>query len=273
MRFNRYRPNRGAASTIIGSLLILVSLSGGIRCVSEQTKPEATAAFDADVLALETRLAQQHRSRQTFLAPEDTAPLQQGELILEHLTQSPGKELPGALEHDWRGTAFVPGAKAADFVRLMQNFAAYPNLFAPQVLKARVLNHPADDYFLVLMRVRQKHVLTVVMDSTYDVTFARIDPQDGFSLSRSTKVAEIADAGAPSERALGPQQEHGFLWRLNSYWSYQERDGGLYMQIESLSLTRSIPSGLGWAIGPFVESVPRETLEFTLRSVRDALKK
>jgi len=72
---------------------------------------------------------------------------------------------------------------------------------------------------------------------------------------------------------LSAAEEHGFLWRLNTYWSYEERDGGLYMQIESVSLTRSIPTGLGWAVGPFVESVPRDSLEFTLRAVCDALKK
>ena len=72
---------------------------------------------------------------------------------------------------------------------------------------------------------------------------------------------------------MTPAQEHGFLWRLNTYWSYEERDGGLYLQIESVSLTRAIPPGLGWAIGPFVESVPRESLEFTLHAACDALRK
>jgi hypothetical protein len=79
--------------------------------------------------------------------------------------------------------------------------------------------------------------------------------------------------GTPAERALSSSEEHGFLWRMNTYWSYEERDGGLYMQIESVSLTRSIPTGLGWAIGPFVESVPRESLEFTLRAACNALRK
>jgi galactose mutarotase-like enzyme len=97
--------------------------------------------------------------------------------------------------------------------------------------------------------------------------------QHGYSLSRSTQISEIAAAGTASERALSAGEEHGFLWRLNTYWSYEERDGGLYMQIESVSLTRSIPLGLGWAIGPFVEKVPRESLEFTLDSTCKALRK
>jgi len=80
-------------------------------------------------------------------------------------------------------------------------------------------------------------------------------------------------AGQAHEHALGAADEHGFLWRMNTYWSYEERDGGLYMQIESVSLSRSVPTGLGWAVRPFVESVPRESMEFTLRSTCNALKK
>ena len=154
----------------------------------------------------------------------------------------------------------------------MRDFSAYPQHFSPQVLQAKVLSQQGDR-FQVVMRVRQKHVITVVMDTAYDVTFGRLDAQHGYSISRSTRISEIDSPGTREERALKPSEEHGFLWRLNTYWSYEERDGGLYMQIESVSLTRSIPTGLGWVIGPFVKSVPRESLEFTLRSTCDALRK
>jgi hypothetical protein len=123
------------------------------------------------------------------------------------------------------------------------------------------------------MRVRQRHVITVVLDTTYDINFGRLDARRGYSTSRSTRISEIDAPGTGNEHALTPNEEHGFLWRLNTYWSYEERDGGLYMQIESVSLTRAIPTGLGWAIGPFVESVPRESLEFTLQSLCKALRR
>ena len=86
-------------------------------------------------------------------------------------------------------------------------------------------------------------------------------------------IAEIDSPNTSAEHALTPTQEHGFLWRLNTYWSYEERDGGLYLQIEAVSLTRSIPTGLAWAIRPYIESIPRESLEFTLRSACNAIRK
>jgi hypothetical protein len=254
---------------VAGALLLFLAVP---ILVAEEPTPAAVAGFNSYVGQVESRLAGQHRSPDGFIAPEDLARLRKGELIIEKLTPATGADLPGALLHDWRGTAFVPEARAEDFERLMRDFETYPKHYSPQVLKAKVLAHEGDHY-QATMRARQKHILTVVMDITYDVTFGRLDARHGYSLSRSTNISEIASPGTANERALSGSEEHGFMWRLNTYWSYEERDGGLYIQIESLTLTRSIPTGLGWAIGPFIESIPRESLEFTLGATRDALRK
>jgi hypothetical protein len=266
--------------TKLSGLFLLFSLAAASGPLWAEPTPAAVTAFNSYIGALESRLTQQHRSQNGFLAPTTSGPqvdlrLRRGEWIVEQLTPA-GTALPGAMLHHWRGTAFAPGAKAADFERLMRDFDAYPRHFSPQVVQAKILgqqSYRTPDRFQAVMRVRQHHILTVVMDTTYDVTFGRLDDRHGYSLSRSTRISEIASPGTPSERTLSSSEEHGFLWRLNTYWSYEERDGGLYMQIESISLTRSIPRGLGWAVGPFVESVPRESLEFTLRSTCNALKK
>ena len=224
----------------------------------------AVAAFNSYVNAVESRLARQHRTPSAFLAPVD---LRDGEFAVERLASGSSTALPGAMIHHWRGTAFIPGASAASFERLLRSFDAYPREFSPQVLQAKVLTDKGD-YLQAWMRIRQQHIITVTMDAAYDVSFGRLDSGHRYSISRSTKISEIDADG----RALTPGQEHGFLWRLNTYWTYEERDGGLYIQIESVSLTRSIPAGLGWAVGPFVESIPRESLEFTLRSAAAALR-
>ena len=253
-------------------MFVMMMVAAGARTVAAQPEPAAVSAFNSYISELEARLQQQHRSPSGFVAPEDGTRLRQGEQIIEQLTPSRGPDLPGAMLHHWRGTAFAPGATAAGFERLIQDYAAYPKIYSPQILQARVLAH-RDDHFDVMMRIRQKHVITVVLDTTYGIAFGHLDAQHGFSFSRSTRVSEIESPGTRNERALGPDRDHGFLWRLNTYWSYEERDGGLYMQVESVSLTRSIPTGLSWAIRPFVQSVPRESLEFTLQSTINALRK
>jgi hypothetical protein len=230
---------------------------------SAQPSPQATAAFDSYIASVESRLAEQHRSPEGFLAPVDRTRLRRGEPIVEPMTPASGADSSGALIHDWRGTDFAPGAKAARFEQLLKSFDLYPEYFAPQVVAARVLAQQGDRT-QVWMRLQQRHGLTVILDTTYDVTFGQLDEAHGTSTSRSVRIAQIEPGGHAFD---------GLLWRQNTYWSWEERDGGLYLQIESVSLTRSIPRGLGWAIAPFVESVPREELEFTLRSACNALRR
>lgn len=251
------------------AILFALVLSFAAASRADQPSPAATAAFNQLAASVEARLAHEHNSASGFIAPPSGS-VQPGKLVIERLA-SPDASGAGAMLHHWRGTAFVPGATAEGFERLMRDTGNYPAYFAPQVLKSSTT--PRGSGYQILMRVRQQHVLTVVLDTTCDVDFTRLDAAHRSSASRSVRVAEIAGAGTRSERALTPQQDHGFLWRLNTYWTWEERDGGLYMQIETISLTRAIPTGLGWAIGPFVESVPRESLEFTLRSMSAALAK
>ncbi len=251
---------------------VCVAVFGLVAAGRAVAEPSAAgvAAFDAYVHGVEARLAQQHGSANGFVAGVSGAEwerLRRGEFVVERLAPADGGAAPGAMLHHWRGTAFLPGVSSGEFEGVLRDFVAYPRVFAPEVLTAKVLGG-SGGHLQVSMRVRQKHVITVVMDTSYDVTFA-----PGQSVSRSTRVAEIAAAGTRDEHALSAAEEHGFLWRQNTYWSYAERDGGLVVQVESVSLSRAIPKGLAWAVGPFVESVPRESLEFTLRSVCSALKK
>ena len=86
----------------------------------------------------------------------------------------------------------------------------------------------------------------------------------------ATRIAEVADADQPGEHEKPIGQDGGFLWRLNSYWRFEEKDNGVYVEVESISLTRDIPTGLGWLIKPFITGIPRESLLMTLGSMRTA---
>jgi hypothetical protein len=263
------------------AMLVLIGLAAATASRAVEPTAAAIAGFNSYVATLEARLDRQHKSPDGFIAsvlsdPNNRAKLQRGEPIIERIRKSGGLDLPGATLYHWRGTAFVPGATVADYERVMEDFDGMPKTFAPEIVRAKVLNRKNEGgrtFIQAWYRVKQHHVITVVMDITYDVVLARLDAQHGYSASRSTKITEIADAGSPDEHAMSGDEQHGFLWRLYAYWSYEERDGGLYMQIESVTLARSIPTGVAWAVKPFVESVPRESLEFTLQATTNALKK
>ncbi len=246
-------------SLFLGALLLLRTPR-----LFAQASPSALAAFNTYAAHVESRLAHQHRTPENFLAlyPAARTRLRSGELLIENLT--PASQPADALLHHWRATAFIPNATSAAFERLLHDFSAYPHNFAPEILASTILTQ-SPTHTLLRLRTRQHHVITVVLDTTCDVTFASLDPTHGYSVSRSTRIDEITPA------PLSPNSDNGLLYRLNTYWSWEQRDGGLYLQLESLSLTRAIPHGLAWALRPYLESIPRESLIFTLTSARNAL--
>lgn len=168
-------------SRTVSFLCWLVILVAAPRCAEAEPSTAAVSAFNSYVRAVESRLAEQHRSPKAFLAtstPQNEIELHRGNLVVEQLTPTGGVALPGALLHHWRGTAFAPGATSADFERLMRDFKAYPQSFEPEVLQAEALAQRGDR-FQALIRVRQRHVITVVMDTTYDIRFGRLDARHG----------------------------------------------------------------------------------------------
>ncbi|HSG01511.1 MAG TPA: hypothetical protein VLA20_10280, partial [Vicinamibacterales bacterium] len=125
--------------------------------------------------------------------------------------------------------------------------------------------------FAVSMRTETHKVITVVMDVDYDIEYRFLSDTRGFSTNTATRIFEVQDVGKPNERREPGDQAGGYLWRFQMWCSFDQRPEGTYEQCESVSLTRGIPLGLGWIVGPFVNSIPRETLELTLGRIREGL--
>jgi len=247
-------------------------------------RPDAAAAFDRYVKLTEQRIDREVSANGRFLWIDGLTPpkrvemeqgLQRGGIVIERLATRDGShsiDAPGALIHHWVGLVFVPNVRLGDAVALMQDYDRHAQIFAPNIAASRTLEH-TDTHFRVALRFHVKKVIDVTMDSENEADFFRPAPDRAYSRIRSTKVTEIADAGTPAEQPKAPGQENGFMWRLNTYWRFLERDGGTYIQCESLTLSRDVPFALAWIIRPFVTQVPKDSLTFTLERARRALMK
>ena len=235
-------------------------------------KPEARAAYERYVASVEARLNQRHQSAQNFILIEDKddSKLRQGKLVVRRYKAD--VDPPGAMVHHWSAAMLVPGATSQDFLRVVRDYERYPEFYSQEFVRAKILDQEGDEYKL-LTRVAQHRVATVVLDVESDTFFGALDAAHGYTVSKSTDVREIADPGKSSEHVVPRGHEHGFLWSLNLYWSYEERPEGLLVQCETVSLTRDIPWGLGWLIKPLVQSIPRDALTYTLTQTRNEMLK
>jgi hypothetical protein len=191
---------------------------------------------------------------------------------VEPFGKSPISKVPGGLIHDWIGSAFLPGATVAKTLALVQDYNRHKEFYKPEVADSRILAHD-DNHFRIYLRLVKKQVITVVLATEHDVQYQPAGPLRWRSKSRTTKIAEVNDAGKPGEREQPPGTGHGFLWRLNSYWRFEERDGGTWVECEAVSLTRDVPLGLGLIIEPIIRNLPKDSLDHTLRSTRAELVK
>jgi hypothetical protein len=244
-------------------------------------KPETSTAFNRYVLLSEQRMQSDLQSG-TFLwvdglptqqREEAYARLKQGEVVaqkLETLDRGASIPVPGGLIHHWLGVVFIPHTNLKHTLALLQDYDQHSRIYLPRVLRSKVIQHSGDD-FKVFLRLRDTKIVTVVLDTEYDVHYVYMDATRAYSQSYSTRVQEVEHAGQPDEREKPVGHDSGFLWRLNSYWRFWERDGGVYVQLEAISLTRDIPEGLGWLVRPFITSIPKESLAFTLNRTREAL--
>jgi hypothetical protein len=203
------------------------------------------------------------------------ANLKRGEIELQQLhTLDQGAPIacPGGMIHHWVGLVFIPGAKVADVLKILEDYNHHSVYYAPDVERSRVESHEGN-FYRVFLRFRRHKVITVVLDTEHEVHYFRDAPGRAHSRSSAVRISEVENPGEPDEREKPPGDDGGFLWRMETWWRIEESDGGVYVQSEVASLTRSIPTGLGWLIGPFVSSVPKESLTFTLEATRKAVER
>jgi hypothetical protein len=246
--------------------------------VAADLTPAAVTAFNRYVSVAE----QQRQSGASFLWIDGDAPpardareaVRRGELAITSIdVREGGRQIavPGGLVHHWLGTVLVPGATLEQAIALLQDYNRHAEIYRPAVAQSRLVSRDGDRFSLFL-RFFMKKVITVVVNSDHDARFIRHDAVRAESRIVSTRIAEVEDPGGAREREKPVGRDGGYLWRLNSYWRFHQRDEGVYLQCESISLTRGIPFGLGWVVRPFVTSIPRETLTFTLETTRKTLR-
>ena len=233
-------------------------------------KPKTLEAFDQYIRQTEQRLADSKIFLWAEASAARAARARKGDVVVSPFLKKPETPVPDGLIHDWVGTVFIPGATLDRTLAMVQDYNHHKDVYKPEVLDSRVLSHSGND-FHIYMRLLKKKVITVVLNTEHDVKYTKVDASSWRSVSRTTKISEVENAGKPNEREKPPDTGEGFLWRLNSYWRFAERDGGVWLECEAISLTRDIPTGLGWLIDPIIRNLPKESLENTLRSTRAAL--
>ena len=271
LRFAR-RPHRLRYGPELAILLVLMA---PILSDATDVKPVTLQAWDAYVRAAKTRMEERARGQIPFLAVDAERGVAQrvrtGDVLVEPGAGDSPHPVPNGLIHDWMGTVFRPKAHLDDVMAVVNNYERYKDFYKPMVSNSMILERTQDREKVTLLMMVRAYSVTATVETDNDVQIVRLNADKAYSLSTSVRVREIADYGKPSEHALPEDRGPGYVWRTFIVTRLEQRDGGVYAEIEMIALSRSIPLAFRWLIQPLAERLPRDILMATLKDMRAAV--
>ena len=245
--------------------LFILTASG---CLAAELKPEAGAAYDRYIHDTEARLAAPKPFLWVDASPERLRLVKQGQVAVEPWKGDGDTFVAGSAIHDWVGAIFIPGGTLEKTLAVLQDYDHHKNIYK-DVPDSKLLARSGNDFKYYRLRVLKNGPINGVFRTEFEAHYEQVDAARWISRTRTTRVTEIEDYGRPNQHELAPGRGSGYLWRLNGYWRLVERDGGVYLECETTSLTRGLPPIIGALFVSSTHTIEREGLTATLRATRD----
>ena len=268
--------------TILVALCILIDL-GGMAARATELKPETAAAFDRYVRAMEARMDEDIGRNQFLVVDRLPEPrrteayeqLKSGQVYIEAMSARENDRpihISSGLIHHWAGVIFIPRATFDEVEAVMRDYDCHEDIYKPQIRKSKLMERNGDES-KVYFQFFNHSIVTVILNANFDVRDTQFGSGRFQTVTRSTRIAEVENVDSPNEHERPVGNDHGYMWRLFSYWRIEEKDGGVYVQNESVSLTRTVPALLAFIVNPLVKSIPRSVLIHLLTDTRNAVEK
>jgi hypothetical protein len=239
-----------------------------------ELKPETLKAWEDYLQTANSHMKERLHSGAHFLWLDESSDriqqLRSGEILAAPIGDQIPARVPSGLIHHWIGAAFIPNVTVSETLAVVRDYARYPDIY-PAVIASKPVSRVAmQDKFSVLMmsnRLVQKKALETQNASD----FFKLNDKQWYSLCRTTQVQEIENVGQSSERKFADGEGTGYIWRLYSITRFEERDGGVYVELEALALTRDVPASLRWVAAPVIRRISRNSVLASLRKTQEAV--
>ena len=260
---------RFLAACLCASLVVAVSDAA-------ELKRETLRSWDEYIQTLRGQMQDRLRPNGRFLwvdeVPERNRQVRAGKILVSPVGQQDPQPVTSGLIHDWIGAAFIRGAKLDDVLAVVRDYDRYKTFYKPNVIDSKSLNtdDTADKYSMLL--VYKDVTGTIALDGEYEACYLRLTDKQWYSVSYTTRIQEIRDYAHPGERKLPAGEGSGYIWRGYSVGRLEERDGGVYIEQETIALSRDIPTALRWLAEPIIRHVSKNELRTSLQQTEEAVR-
>lgn len=263
-------------SSLAAACWALLLAPGVARPDELSLKPETVKAWEDYVKTTESRIEARLSRKSPFLwmdeSPERRRRIHQGEILAAPVVESGRTRVPQGLIHHWVGAVFIPDASLDQVFAVVHDYDHYRDYFGPTVITSKLLGRSDNRWQFSMRWLEKVLIVTAVIDTEYDSLEVRLDQKRWYGLSWSTRIHEVRNHGKPDERRLPPDVGSGYIWRVYSISRYEERDGGVYAELEALVLSRDVPAYFRWLVDPIVSRLSRNALLTSLEQTRRAVR-
>ena len=240
-----------------------------------ELKQQTVQAWETYVREVTTYMEKRVSGQSPFLwvdeKPDRVQRVRAGEVLVAPVDSHNPHKVPHGLIHHWIGAMFLPNTNLDDVMRVLDNYDRYKDFYKPIVVRSKLVERTDDHEKVTLLMVQKAFSVTAAVEMDNEVRVVRPDANRAYSLSNAVRVQEIAHYGQPDEHALPEGQGPGYVWREFSVSRLEQRDGGVYVEMETIAMSRGIPVALRWMIKPLVEALPPKIMFATLNNTRDAV--
>ena len=260
------------AGKLLGFAWLALGLPAALHAIDLQHS--TLNAWDDYIQNADRRMQARMDGRRPFLWIDEGAGsrdrLRRGEVIIAPVVGHGTQPVPSGLIHHWIGAVFIPNATLQDMFAVVHDYDRYKEIYRPVVADSKNLACTDVDQRFSMIWEHKILFVTAAMDAQYQA-HDFVDGRRGYNIATTTRVQEIQSYGQRGEHLLPPDEGNGFMWRVHSIARYEERDGGVYLELEAVALTRDIPASLRWLVSPVVNHLSIDSLTTTLRQTRDAV--
>ena len=246
-----------------------IVLCAPVAMPAAELKPETLKAWDDHIQAASSRMIERTRNGKFLWVDEkdDRARcIRQGEVIVVPLGEHNPTGVPHGLIHDWIGAVFIPNVRLLDVLDVVRDYGRYKDFYKPAVIDSKQAGQfGPQDYRFSMVLLNQELFAKSALETDYEASYVQVDARRWYSITRTTRVQQIDDYGQPGQHKLPVGQGNGYIWRLFSVSRFEERDGGVYVELEAVALSREIPISLRWVVEPIIRRIAKNSLQVSLR--------
>lgn len=255
---------------------LLVLFVFAARSDTAELDQEVLASWDKYVASAEAHIQHRLASTSPFLwvdeDPTRRDRLISGEIVISPIGNTHPQSVPHGLIHHWIGGVFIPGATIQDLTAVVSDYRRYKEIYRPTLVKAELLDSTGDAQKFSILWVQRFFVVTAAFYAELDSNYVQLNSRQAYMTFSTTRVQQIEHYGEKDEQRLAPDESSGYLWRLLSFARFEERDGGLYLELEVIGLSKDLPGSLRFLLKPVIDHVPRQALATKLDQTRQAIR-